>query len=76
MKRQIWLGVIAVVVVILAVIIFGNVQKKADVGTEADVKKILVVINGGPQETDKVAVKRMKESIARFNKLYPNITTT
>jgi ABC-type glycerol-3-phosphate transport system substrate-binding protein len=36
-------------------------------------KKIVVTMNKGPAETDVVEVQRLREDIARFNKIYPEI---
>ncbi len=69
--KKLWI-VIAVIAVVLAGVIIGNKQRKAAVKTEQD-GKVVVVINAGPKETDKVAVERLKTNIARFNKEYPNI---
>jgi ABC-type glycerol-3-phosphate transport system substrate-binding protein len=69
--KKLWI-VIAVIAVALAGVIIGNQQRKSAMKTEQD-GKVVVVINGGPKETDTVAVERQKTNIARFNKEYPNI---
>ncbi len=68
MKRW-WVLIIAVAVVLAAGIFGRNAGKRST----AENGKIVVVINNGPKETDKVAVQRLKEDIARFNKIYPKI---
>ncbi len=71
--RQKW-RLSLVILVAAAIGIFVSMSNK---GTEqraaVSQNKIVVVMNAGPKETDKVAVKRLKEDIARFNELYPEI---
>lgn len=67
-KWMLW----AVLVVIIFGTVFFSTRKNRQPEVTAD-GKIVVTINNGPKETDQVAVQRMKEDIARFNKIYPNI---
>jgi ABC-type glycerol-3-phosphate transport system substrate-binding protein len=71
MKKS-WL-IITIVAVVLVGVIIGTARKKGNVRSAQNGKKVVVVLNNGPKETDKVAVKRHKENIARFNEKYPNI---
>ncbi len=65
-----WWFLIIVAAALLAVGIFSrNGEKKS----AAVAGKVVVMINNGPKETNKVAVQRLKEDIARFNKIYPDI---
>ena len=65
-----WYLGIGLVVLALLLVFFGSQQSKQ---VKTDGEKIILTINNGPKETDKVAVKRLKEDIARFNKVYPEI---
>jgi ABC-type glycerol-3-phosphate transport system substrate-binding protein len=70
MKMKKWWFLIIVAAALLAVGIFSrNGEKKS----AAVAGKVVVMINNGPKETNKVAVQRLKEDIARFNKIYPDI---
>ncbi len=69
-RQKWWLLVVAAAVIVIGVFAFNNGgEQKA----ESERGKVVVVMNAGPKETDKVAVKRLKEDIARFNKIYPEI---
>lgn len=72
-KKDLWFVLAGILV--LAVVSFALVGKKDNRGKEAAgaADKILVVISGGPKETDTVQVQRMKEKIERFYKEFPNI---
>jgi ABC-type glycerol-3-phosphate transport system substrate-binding protein len=67
-----WLLLVVIAVVAIGALTIKSKndgrQKEAGSGN-----KIVVVMNAGPAETDQVAVKRLKEDIARFNKIYPEI---
>jgi ABC-type glycerol-3-phosphate transport system substrate-binding protein len=65
---QLFLAVAAVI--LIGFVAFNNKGEQKAAGGQ---DRVVVVMNGGPTETDKVAVKRLKEDIARFNKLYPEI---
>jgi ABC-type glycerol-3-phosphate transport system substrate-binding protein len=73
MSKRLWL--VLGVIIVAALAGWGiNRREKTDQQTELNSgKKIVVVINCGPKETDKVAVKNLKADIAEFNKIYPNI---
>jgi ABC-type glycerol-3-phosphate transport system substrate-binding protein len=68
-KWSVILG-IAVVLVVGMVLFRDDGKEKAPQGGQG---KIVVVMNAGPKETDQVAVKRLKEDIARFNKVHPEV---
>lgn len=68
-KWWVWLIIVAVV----AIGIFAVNSNRGKQQAQDDQGKIVVVMNAGPKETDKVAVQRLKEDIARFNEVYPNI---
>ena len=66
-----WLAVALAVVVIGGLAVRNKmVGKQKAAGGQG---KIVVLMNSGPKETDKVAVKRLQEDISRFNELYPEI---
>jgi ABC-type glycerol-3-phosphate transport system substrate-binding protein len=68
--RQKWLLVAVLAVALTCVLAVKWNDKPKVAGGQS---KIVVTVNDGPVETDKVAIQRMKESIARFNKVYPEI---
>ncbi len=70
--RKWWLFLTVLAVVVIG---FFAVKSKNDGAQNAagGQDKIVVVMNAGPKVTDQVAVKRLREDIARFNKLYPEI---
>ena len=63
-----WLAVALAVVVIGGLAVRNKmVGKQKAAGGQG---KIVVLMNSGPKETDKVAVKRLQEDISRFNELF------
>lgn len=70
MKR---VKVIIGLVIVIALGVWGFVKVSHDRTSTSEGKKIVVTMNKGPSETDVVAVQRLKEDIARFNEIYPDI---
>mgnify|MGYP000985133699 CR=1 FL=1 len=70
MKKVVW---IALAVIAAAGIYFGARKQVAEEEPSKAGKKVVVVINNGPKETNKAEVKKLKDTIARFNKVYPEI---
>lgn len=66
-----WYGLI--IVILIGIAIFGITKKEPPSTGKNQSQKTVVLINGGPKETDKYGVQRLKEEIARFNQVYPNI---
>ncbi len=60
---------------VLAVAVIGvlTVERDGPQKAAGGQEKIVVTVNDGPVETDKIAIQRLKEDIARFNKVYPEI---
>lgn len=71
MKKWWLASIVLVLVLIISFAVIKNNPKEAQ-APEGEAQ-IVVIMNNGPKETDKVAVQRLKEEIARFNKVYPNI---
>ena len=73
MSKRLWLSL--GLVVAIALVGWGiNRQGKEEEQTAKDAgEEVVVVINGGPKETDIVEVNNLKRDIAEFNKIYPNI---
>jgi ABC-type glycerol-3-phosphate transport system substrate-binding protein len=72
MSKKLWLTLGVIVVVALAV--WGTSRNKTnEPAKQSSRDKIVVVINNGPKETDTIAVKNLKNDIAEFNKVYPDI---
>ncbi len=72
MSKKLWLILGVVVVAVLAG--WGISRQKTDQqAKQSSGDKIVVVVNGGPKETDEIGIKNMKKDIAEFNEIYPNI---
>jgi multiple sugar transport system substrate-binding protein len=70
MKKSWLIGGIILVLIVGFVIVQNN---KKPTSTPGGSEQVVVTVNNGPKETDKLAVQRLKEEIARFNKVYPDI---
>ena len=73
MSKRAWLTLALIVVVVLAVWGISRQDTTDQQTSQTSGKKVVVVVNNGPKETDPVAVDHFKKSIAEFNKVYPDI---
>ncbi len=73
MSKKLWFLLGALVCVVLIMLAVNRREKKEGKVAQDNTGKVVVVINNGPKETDKVAIETLKKDISDFNKIYPDI---